>query len=54
MLSHEERVTLVLPDQPVTQGTGYSDYYDAVVSALTSRRMMLDTALAQFMTRAED
>ena len=52
MLSHEERVTLVLPDQPVTQGTGYSDYSDAVVSALTSRRMMLDTALAQFMTRA--
>ena len=54
MLSHEERVTLVLPGQPVTQGTGYSDYYDAVVSALTSRRMMLDTALAQFMTRARE
>src|SRR5436305_13673684 len=52
MLSHEERVTLVLPGQSVTQGTGYSDYYDAVVSALTSRRMMLDTALAQIMTRA--
>jgi len=52
MLSHEERVTLVLSDQPVTRGTGYSDYYDAVVSALTSRRKMLDTALAQFMTRA--
>jgi D-sedoheptulose 7-phosphate isomerase len=52
MLSHEERVTLVLSDQPVAQATGYSDYYDAVVSALTSRRMMLDTALAQFMTRA--
>ena len=52
MLSHEERVAFVLPDQLVTQETGYSDYYDAVVSALTSRRMMLDTALAQFMTRA--
>jgi D-sedoheptulose 7-phosphate isomerase len=52
MLSHEERVTLVLPGQSVTQGTGYSDYDDAVVSALTSRRIMLDTALAQFMTRA--
>jgi len=52
MLSHEERVTLVLSDQPVAQAAGYSDYYDAVVSALTSRRSMLDTALAQFMTRA--
>jgi D-sedoheptulose 7-phosphate isomerase len=53
MLSHEERVTLLLPGQPVVQGTGYSDYYDAVVSALTSRRSMLDTALAHFMTRAD-
>lgn len=52
MLSHEERVALVLPDQPVTQGTSCSDYYDAVVSVLTSRRSMLDTALTQFTTRA--
>ena len=52
MLSHEERVTYVLPGQPDTQVTSYSDYYDAVLSALTSRRRVLDTALAQFMTRA--
>src|SRR5437588_4046032 len=52
MLSHEERVALVLSDQPVTQETGYSDYYDAVVSALTSRRSVLDSALLQFTTRA--
>jgi D-sedoheptulose 7-phosphate isomerase len=56
MLSQEEPLTLVLPGQSVTQGaqgTCYSDYYDAIVSALACRRTLLDLALAQFVGRVQ-
>ena len=53
MLSHEEHVALVLPDQLATQETSFSGYHDTIISALTCRRVILDTALAQFLTRAE-
>lgn len=52
MLSREERVTMLLPSQLVTQEASYSDYHDAIVRALACRRTMLDVALAQFTTRA--
>src|SRR6266436_5994305 len=53
MLSHEEHVALALPDQLATQEAGFSGYHDTIVNALTCRRVILDTALAQFIRRAE-
>ncbi|HEX6484363.1 MAG TPA: SIS domain-containing protein [Ktedonobacteraceae bacterium] len=50
MVRREQRVALKLPGQSVTRR---ADYYDGVVSLLACRRVILDDALAQFVTRAE-
>src|SRR5438067_1986293 len=52
MLNQEERVTLISAHQPVTYDASYLAYHNTIVSTLAYRRVMLDTALAQLMTRA--
>ncbi|SRR6266516_1297124 len=52
MLNQEERVTLVSPHQPVTYDASYLAYHNTIVSTLACRRVMLDAALAELMTRA--
>jgi D-sedoheptulose 7-phosphate isomerase len=48
ILSKDQHIALVQPIEPVIS----PEYYDAIVSSLAFHRSMLDTALAQFTTRA--
>lgn len=50
MLSSEERIALMLSNSVITQG---SNYQDAIIDALNSRRMLFDIAFAQLATRTE-
>ena len=52
MIGQEKQVTVASLVQPISLGANYSNYHEAIVNALANRRVILEEALTQFMTRA--